>query len=61
MEKGTRIELCYCAELTGLKGTITNIFHDYCTYGHAKWVQVKLDSGTSKTLRSCFVRELKEV
>ena len=58
MKKGTRVELCSCAELTGLTGIIINVFHDYCTYGHAEWVQVKLDNGTTKTMRSCFAREI---
>lgn len=57
-KKGTRIEICYCAELTGLKGIVENTFHDRCTYGHAEWVQVKLDNGTTKTLRTSFVREV---
>lgn len=58
MERGTKIQLCNCAELTGLKGVVLNTFHDYCTYGHAKWIQVQLENGTTKTLRSCFVTEL---
>ena len=57
-KKGTRIEICYCAELTGLKGIVENTFHDHCTYGHAEWVQVKLDNGTTKTLRTSFIREV---
>lgn len=57
-KNGTRVELCYCAELTGLKGIIKSTFHDFCTYGHAEWVQVKLDNGTTKTLRTSFVRAI---
>ena len=59
MKKGTRIELVNCAELTGLKGIVLNTFHDYCIYGHAKWIQVQLDNGMIKTLRACFVREMR--
>jgi hypothetical protein len=55
---GTEVELCYCAELTGKVGTITTTFHDNYTHGHAEWVQVKLDNGTTKVLRTCFVREI---
>ncbi len=59
MKIGTKIELVNCAELTGLKGVVLNTFHDYCTYGHAKWIQVQLDNGATKTLRACFVKETK--
>ena len=58
MKIGARIEICYKAELSGLTGVITNVFHDHCTWGHAIWVQVKLDNGTMKVLKSCFVREI---
>ena len=58
MKKDTKIQLCNCAELTGSKGVVLNTFYDHCTYGYAKWVQVRLEDGTTKTLKSCFVKEL---
>ena len=57
-KKGESVELCYCAELTGQKGIVERTFHDFCTHGHAEWVQVKLDNGETKVLRTSFVRSI---
>ena len=63
-KNGTRVEVCYYPELEGEIGVVEGTVHDYCnnpdsfTYFHNEWVQIKLDNGTTKILRTSFVRAI---
>jgi hypothetical protein len=57
MTKNVIIQNYYDKTINGLKGVITNIFHDKdCLYTQGKWAEVKLENGTQKILRTCFLR-----
>lgn len=59
MGKNIIIQNYYDKTINGLKGVITNIYHDkYCLYAQGKRAEVKLENGIQKTLRTCFLREI---
>ena len=59
IKKGTRVKLIYCNKLTGMLGTVKNVFSDTdCIYAQYKMAMVKLDSGITKVIATSLLREV---
>ena len=63
MKKGSNviIQNYYDKAINGLKGVITDIYHDKdCLYAQGKWAFVKFENGMAEILPTCFIKEMEE-